>query len=100
MTMKVEIYGWSDDLIEVEGAIREEFDGMDDEHFIAFSDGTVLAIEYTNAGIWRINRVEAGTATYSKVEGTDAEDNYSDRVTLEGDLRWAVCGAEMAGKAK
>lgn len=91
----VTIYGASDDLIEIEGEIREEFTplGDGDETFMAFSDGTVLSIEYMNSGIWRIHLVRKGSAHYDKTEGTDPEGDYSDRVTLTGDIRWVVAGA-------
>ena len=98
----VKIYGSSDDLIEIEGDIVEEFNHMDgEETFLAFSDGTVLSVEYTNAGIWRINRVKEGVASYKKVEATSPDDEYSDCVTLgAGDqtgrgtvkFLWAVQG--------
>jgi hypothetical protein len=94
------IYGANDDLIEIEGALREEFEGGDELSYLAFSDGTVLSAQYADDGCWRINRVATGTAVYSKVEaGADAPANYSDRVTLSGhagDLRWCVKGSDFA----
>lgn len=96
----VTIYGSSDDLIEVEGAIREEF-YLESEgtSYIGFSDGTVLSIEYTDKGIWRIYREHTGSALFEKTEAIDSESEYSDRVTLTGDIRWIVGGGVMA-KAK
>lgn len=98
--MSVKVYGHSDDCIEVEGDIIAEF--SEDEACLAFSDGTVLHVEYTNAGLWRINRAVEGTASYSKFEATDPDsEQYSDMVTL-GDggaqghgtvsFRWVVAG--------
>jgi len=98
--MQVVIYGASDDLIEVEGDLTEEFSylGGDDEGaYLAFSDGTLLTISYGagGSGFWRINRLCAGAANYVKVEATDEDTDYSDRVTLSGDnLRWVVCGTD------
>jgi hypothetical protein len=98
--MSVKVRGGSDDIISVEGDIDAEFN--EDESCLAFSDGTVLHVEYTNAGLWRINRAIAGSASYSKWEATDSDSKeYSDVVTLgEGDatgrgtvnLEWVVCG--------
>ena len=51
------------------------------------SDGTLLSVYYDNDGIWRINRLIAGTATYSKVDGVD-DRTHSDVVTLDGDIKW------------
>lgn len=98
--MKVTIHGASDDLIEVDGDLSEEFNGnLDrDEHaYLAFSDGTLLSMTYDAGGMWRINRVAQGSASYTKREATDPSDDYSDRVTLEGEaLTWVVCGREQA----
>lgn len=91
----VTVYGASDDLIEVEGAIREEFYNPQDGSlaYLAFSDGTVLSVRYGDEGIWRINRVYEAAATYTKQEGTDESSDYSDRVSLEApSINWVVFG--------
>lgn len=89
----VTIYGESDDLIELDGDLYEEISpGYEaDTTVLSFSDGTVLTISYVS-GFWRINTIVKGTATLEKVEGTDDEDDYSDRVTLTGDIQWCVPG--------
>ena len=99
----LKIYGASDDLIEVEGEIREEFSPLADEpSLLAFSDGTLLQIQYGagNKAFWRIQPLIYGSASYSKVEATDEDENYSDVVTLEGQIRWVVCGYQWARAAK
>lgn len=98
---EVKVSGASDDIINIDGAISEEFScwGGDDPEprFLAFSDGTLLSIQYgVGGGLWRINRLSAGTAEYEKVEATDEDENYSDVVTLRGDLRWVVMGEHHA----
>lgn len=98
---KIIISGASDDLIEIEGDIREEFNCYDWEHpqYLAFSDGTVLSIFYSDKGLWEIRRVAIGTAGYSKKEAIDnpEDDEYSDIATLEGDnIRWVVFGNGIA----
>lgn len=96
--MKVTIYGASDDLIELEGDLREEFNPERDDKpgYLAFSDGTLLSIQYGNEGIWRINRLVEGSATYAKTDGTDSYSDYTDKVTLEGDaLTWVVYGHQI-----
>jgi hypothetical protein len=96
----LKIYGASDDLIEIEGDIREEFDpsDADEPSLLAFSDGTLLQIQYGagDLGFWRIHPVVYGSASCSKVEATNEEDNYSDIVTLDGDIKWIVCGDQRA----
>jgi len=93
----IKIYGASDDLIEVEGDISEEFNpGDDDASILALSDGTVLRVRYDGDGCWRVERMVTGSAAYTheSAEGPDT-DRYSDVATLEGDIRWCVRGDKM-----
>ncbi len=94
----IKIYGASDDLIEIDGDIREEFNhyNEDEPFYLAFSDGTALSINYNNDGFWRINRLATGSAEYSKHEGEDEDNDYSDIVSLKGDIKWAVGGKNFA----
>lgn len=84
--MKVTIYGASDDLVEVEGDLSNEFNG--DDVTLIFGDGTHVRAEYGRSGLWRLNRTQAGSAAYEHVfTATDSDsDAYSDRVTLDGNL--------------
>jgi hypothetical protein len=108
---QVVVYGASDDLIEVDGAVTEEFytrelqggSGESDGRVLAFSDGTVLEIVYGagSEGFWRIRRLATGKAKYELVEADDEQTNYSDRVTLTGDIKWVVAGdAFVRGKKR
>lgn len=98
----INIYGSSDDCIEVDGAISEEFSLQNDEKgdLLAFSDGTVLRIAFTSEGIWRITPVKRGRGTYTKFfEATSYDDDkYSDVVNLEADWStgWVVHGIAIA----
>jgi hypothetical protein len=93
---EVIVYGASDDLIEIEGAIVEEFTAEDEADRLIFSDGTVLEIRYTREGVWRIEDVHRGTARLTVDVAPDGdEDNYSDRATLEG-VTWVIHGGEKA----
>lgn len=93
------VTGASDDLIEIEGQVSEEFSAYgtdeDEPKFLAFSDGTLLKVTYD--GLWRFALVSRGTAEYSKEEGCEDEDT-NDVVTLKGDIRW-VCYGEKFAKA-
>lgn len=97
----ITVYGSSDDLIEVDGAIREEFnyyspDTDDHANYLAFSDGTILSVLYAKDGCWRINRVASGDAQYTKTEAEGADtDNYTDKVNLVGDMKWVVFGSQL-----
>lgn len=96
--MSITIYGASDDLIEVEGDVTEEFNALakgleEGGHAIACSDGTLLRIEYTESGVWRIAPVVKGSGELSIVQAPEDDDeNYTDKATLSGDIRWVVQG--------
>lgn len=81
---QVHVHGASDDLIEVDGALSEEFTyDATDANYLAFNDGTVLAVVYSREGFWRINPVVKGVADIGIVYAVDADsDDYSDKVTL------------------
>lgn len=92
---RIEVYGASDDLVEIEGDLSEEFNT--DSLTLAFGDGTVLDVKFDRHGVWRITRSRAGSATFEKVEAVGPDDDsYSDRVTLTGDLRWVLSGETVS----
>lgn len=81
----VTVYGYSDDLIEVDGDIYEEFTLHNEAEgdLLAFSDGTILRVTYGDQGVWRIETVFPGSADLTLVQAPEHDDaNYSDRVTL------------------
>ncbi len=97
------VYGASDDLIEVEGVICEEFtlknDGGDGD-ILAFSSGAALRVVYTNDGIWKITILSPG-AGVTIVPADNVDTNYSDRATLvmpdkpdSFGRHWVVRGSE------
>jgi hypothetical protein len=99
MMAKITIYGASDDLLEVEGDITEEFNpDTDGPSYLSVSDGTMLTVIYDEDGCWRITPFAKGSASMTKTEAEGADtDNYSDRVTLEGDaIRWVALGKDKA----
>lgn len=91
--MSLKVYGASDDLVEVEGDIREEFNPSGNgPSYLAVSDGTVLRIIYD--GIWHIDRIKVGASSIKKHNATDEDKDYSDVVTLTGEspFDWVVFG--------
>jgi len=102
------ITGHSDDLIEIEGDIREEFTYREphdasEAPLLAFSDGTVLRIFFNDAGVWRITPVTRGDADLEIVQAPeDDDDNRTDKATLSdyrgGTLKWVVLGSAYAKK--
>lgn len=96
--MSVTIYGSSDDLIEVEGDVREEFNALSygcsgDGGYIATSSGVLVRIDYSESGVWRIAPVSGEASVVQAPE--DDEDNYSDVCTIEGDIKWVVLGSDF-----
>jgi hypothetical protein len=91
--LKYEIYGVSDDLIEVECEGCCPHDGYEfntticknPAHYVhlVFSDGSIIEVHYDVEGIWRMSVLHYGTAQISHVLGTDGNIDYSDQVTIE-----------------
>lgn len=86
--MNIEAYGASDDLIEIEGDTREEFDWYQQNEkpcYLQFNDGTVLKLFYSKDGEWKVS-VETKGACDVKIDPSDGPDseNYSDRAILTG----------------
>jgi len=95
----ITLYGYSDDLIEIDGDISEEFTPLgevdpdepgDLGDLVAFSNGVVLRIKYRTC--WRIELV-AGQGLVEIVPcPEDDEESYSDYATITGPVEWVVCG--------
>lgn len=95
----VTLRGYSDDLIDASGAIREEWGTHDEPAVIAFSDGTAARIEYDEDGVWRIATLRVGNGSkVTHLPGVVGDDeNYSDVLTVEAaELAWAVYGTDIA----
>lgn len=95
----IEVYGYSDDLIEIEGAVQEEFEHYEEgPGYITFDDGTVLAVAFDpdSTGQWRISVHTAGTGQVTIAPPTGGEDDYTDRATVTGatTVRYSTTEAE------
>lgn len=88
------VYGASDDLIEIEGELREEFYLQNDDEgdLLAFSTGVVLRVRYDDDGIWRVTPLAGSSRLEHVIAPTDDEDNYSDIVYLNETPEWVVHG--------
>jgi len=91
---EMKIYGASDDLIEIEGSLREEFSHMEENPAVlSFSDGTLLEVRYD--GIWRISTLHKGSCEIEHDPNSISDDErYSDIVTLRGQIEWVAKGIE------
>jgi len=91
--MTITIYGYSDDLIAVEGDISEEFEASGRlPDTITCSNGATMEIFHDYAGVWRISLLSgADLVTIDRAPDQD-DDNYSDRATVAGDIKWIRVG--------
>ena len=93
--MKVKIYGRSDDCIEVDGDIHDEYSAYDGWKWLHFGDGTVVKIGYAMEDApkgkgWHIEVVAKGTAVATALPPEMEDDeHYTDVLQIEGDL-WRV----------
>lgn len=104
--MSTVIYGASDDLIDVRGDIDEEFSAyldVEDERFLAISNGVVLRVTYDNEGVWRIVPIAGASKVcivFARGEEHGSDDDgcpgYSDKAVLAEPVEWVVFGREWA----
>lgn len=98
--MATKIYGASDDLLEFEGDIEDEFYVNHNKPFyIGISDGTLLRVDYDDNAIWRINVVRKGSSEFAKDEG-DVDKDTNDVITIYGEISWVLFGTEKIVKKK
>lgn len=107
--MKTKIYGYSDDLIEVEGAVEEEVAYMDKPIKVSCSDGTSAKITYD--GNWIFKILETGTLFDKIIPGNPSEaphtdedakgcSAYSDVLVLKEGVEWVKIGRATIKKAQ
>lgn len=92
----IRVYGASDDLIEIEGDINEEFYASDDEpNYLAFHNGVVVMIKYIE-GMWKMMHISDPHSLVEYVHtALDADsDNYSDIIEMvnTNPHSWVVYG--------
>lgn len=95
---EVTIYGCSDDLIMCDGAIHDEYyPKHDGTGYLHFNEGSVVKVQFDKEGVWRVEVVKLGEGTVvvsHEVIGRDMvfeEEDYSDRLTLAGNIKSAAC---------
>lgn len=87
----IKIYGYSDDLVEIEGSNYEEdeIDCFDKDVEIEFEDGTKILVGYNkpNMGVWYIEILNLGTGkpTLEICEDENAVP-YSDVFTIDSEI--------------
>jgi hypothetical protein len=89
------ITGASDDLIEISGELEEEFNAYDcTDGTFAFSDGTLLRVDYDEDGIWRFKPIYKGELFKKVVDGSVGEDT-NDEVYFKDGLKWCAFSTKM-----
>ena len=93
--MRVKVYGSSDDLIEVEGDIREEFGAYDQAKLLIFNDGTQVKVQYSPEGYdgkWRVEpKVKPEGVMMAHIPAKNDDDDYSDVLEIEGPFTSVEC---------
>ena len=89
MEFIVRVFGYSDDLVDIEGSSYSEYeiDCFDRDVRLWFDDGTVILVSYSNDGIWKIKVENWGDAPQklSICEDEDA-DLYSDVFEINAEV--------------
>ena len=88
----IKIYGSSDDLIEVEGDIEEEFSNSNfyqQKTFLVLSTGTVVAVSMTCDGGWRAvaENIAEGDHVREVVIDADCDDRG---IEVDGEVLWVA----------
>ena len=100
--MNLRVYGRSDDLVEVEGDVREEFTAPYPEErlFLTFSNGVALSVEYGGVGEWTVSELYSPDDVDVEVHPTGWEDapvDYTEVAVVEGadPVEWVVTGENV-----
>lgn len=89
------VTGASDDLIEIGGELEEEFNAYDClDGTMAFSDGTLLSVDYNKEGIWRFTPIYKGRL-FSKIEQGSVSEDTNDEVYFDPGLKWCAFSTGM-----
>lgn len=90
----IRIYGASDDLVEVEGALGDEWGGGSDPAYVVLSTGDVFTVAYGMRGVWQIEHVANSglcAVTMRRAANGDDPDPYTDEATVSGPFTWVDC---------
>lgn len=85
----VTIYGYSDDLVEIENSQykEDEIDCYDKAIRFYFVDGTIISICYAQGGVWKITHEAIGKAWYKLTRCEDDDDDaYSDVFKIDSEI--------------
>ena len=89
MEFIVRVFGYSDDLVDIEGSSYSEYeiDCFDRDVRLWFDDGTVILVSYSNDGIWKIKVENRGDAPQKLTVCEDEDaDLYSDVFEINAEV--------------
>lgn len=90
----VKIYGHSDDCIEIEGSISEEFGYYRNNYkYLHFNDGTVIRAgrEQEDGKLWSFDVIKAGEFASIQKESIPEDGYTNDVMTIEGTFSSVKC---------
>jgi len=80
----IQVSGWSDDLIEIDGDWQDEIGCYGQIVNIEFDDGTEIEVKY-DEGAWKVKVLREGSADHRTERLEKNGDYYSDLFTIETD---------------
>ncbi len=107
---KTKIYGASDDLIEIDGEVSEEYNKINAKNLsINASDGTQAKITYNDEGEWKIDLINMGNKYLDLILSVGDDDkhthedaidcsSYSDVLVLDDGIEWVKVGGKKFKK--
>lgn len=97
--MATYLYGYSDDLIEVEGDIYEEFPYLDDWTDVIFSNGVHAQVYLGENWMIRVLDASGNNVTHYMADTKEAKGygNYTELLVVE-DAEWVVVGKKANKK--
>ena len=79
----IQVSGWSDDLVEIDGDWQDEIGCYEQIATIGFDDGTEIEMRYE--GPWKVKVIREGSADHRIEKLEENGDYYSDLFTIETD---------------
>jgi hypothetical protein len=84
-----------DDLIEISGELKEEFNAYECINgTMALSDGTLLRVTYDEDGIWRFKPIYKGDLFENIIVGSINKDT-NDEIYFKNGLKWCAFSKKM-----
>lgn len=100
-TATTHVYGYSDDLLEIEGDLfYDEVCLAGDSVQLAFSNGLLVEFIYCESATWQFHILSnPNNIPFTKMELGEAEEQgYSEHLIIEGHIEWCVVVGEEISK--